>query len=66
MLQKQQRKFQVLMTKGVITDHQVQNWFSKFHSDNTSWRNEPRPGRSSDLDQDTLRELVECNQCKST
>ena len=52
--------------QGVITDRQVRNWFSKFRSGDTSLRDEPRPGRSSDLDQDALRELVECNPRKST
>ena len=40
-------------------------WFSKFHSGNMSLRDEPRPGHSSDLDQDALRELVKCNPHKS-
>ena len=50
--------------QGVITDCRVQNWFSKFCSGETSFRDEPRPGRSSDLDQDALNELVEWNLCK--
>ena len=32
----------------------------------SSLRDEPRPGNSSDLDQDSLRELLQCNQRKST
>ena len=35
--------------QGVLTDHQIQNWFSKFHSGNISLRDEFRPGYSSDL-----------------
>ena len=52
--------------QGVIIEHQVQNRFSKFHSDNTSLKNELWPGRSSDLDQYALRKLVECNLHRST
>ena len=47
--------------QGVITDNQVWNWFSKFHSSNTSFRDEPRPGWSSEFDEYALRELTECN-----
>ena len=50
--------------KGVITDLKFQSWFSKFHSGNTSLRDEPTPGHSSQPDQDALRELVECNPWK--
>ena len=44
---------------GVIIDHQVWNWFSKFYSSDNLLRDEARPGHSSDLDQDALRELAE-------
>ena len=37
--------------QGIITEHQVWNWFSKFHCGN--------PGHSSDFNQDALRELGE-------
>ena len=43
-----------------INDCWVWNWFSKFHSGNTSQRDEPRQGRSSDFD----LVLVECNPRK--
>ena len=41
-------------------------WFLKFCPSNTSLRDESRPGRSLDLDQDAWRELVECSQWIST
>ena len=44
--------------RGVITDFQVRNWISKLFPD------EYKPLYSSDLDQDTLRELVGCNPRK--
>ena len=47
--------------QGLIPNYQVQNWFSKLHSGNMSLRVESRRGCSSDLDQDVLRELVECS-----
>ena len=50
---------------SVITDHQVRNWFSKFHSGDTLLRDETRLGCSSNLDQDALRKFVECNPHKS-
>ena len=37
----------------VITDHQVRNWFTRFRLADMWLRDEPRPGHSSDLDQDT-------------
>ena len=52
--------------QGVITDYQIQNWFSKFCSDNTSLRDTPRKECWSDLSQGGLRELVECSPCKIT
>ena len=60
------KKINSVYDQDVITDHQVCNWFSKFHSGNKLLRDEPRPGCSSDIDQDALRELLECNQYKST
>ena len=38
----------------------------QIHSGYISLRDEPRPGHSSDLSQDTLRELEECNPRRST
>ena len=52
--------------QGVITDNQVHNWFSKFHFSNMSLRDKPTPGYITDLDQDALRELVECSSHKSS
>ena len=52
--------------QGIITEHQVQNWFSKFRSCDTAFRDEPRPWCSSIFDQDALSELVEWNICQST
>ena len=37
-----------------------------FHSGDTLLRDEFKPERSSDFDQNTLKELVECNLRKST
>ena len=51
------KKISGIYAQGVITDHQVWNWFSKFNSGNMSLRDGPRPGRSSDLDQDDLKGL---------
>ena len=31
-----------------------------------SLKNEPRPGRSSDFDDDVLKSLVKCSPCQST
>ena len=42
------------------------NRFSKFRSGDTCLRDETKPRRSLDHDQDTLRELVEWNLCNST
>ena len=49
-----------------ISDRAIQNWFVKFRSEDTSMKDEPRPGRSSDFDDDALKVLVECNPCQST
>ena len=57
---KQLRKFVVFITAKFETV------FSKFRSDDSSLRDEPSSGPSSDLDQDALRELVECNSHKNT
>ena len=47
--------------QGLITDWQVQNWFSKF-----CLSDESRSGCFSDVNQDAFRELMECNPCKNT
>ena len=60
------KKICSVCTQGVITDHQVRNWFSKFHSGDTALRDKLKPGCSLDLDQEALRDLVECNPLKST
>ena len=44
----------------------MRNWFVKFRSGDTSLKDEPRPGRSSDFDTEALKSLVECNACQST
>ena len=59
------KKICSIYDQGVITDRQFQNWFSKFHSDNTSLRDEHRTRCSSYLEQDALRELVEYNPHKN-
>ena len=60
------KKIFTVCSQGIISDSQIQNWFSKFRSGEMSLRDEPRLRRSSDIDQGTLRELVECNLHKST
>ena len=59
------KKISSVYGQGIITDHQFQICFLKFRSGDTSLRDQPRPKRSSDLGQDTLRELVEYNLRKS-
>ena len=52
--------------EGTITDRAVPNWFVKFLSGDSSLKDEPRPGRSSDFDTEALKSLVECNACQNT
>ena len=58
------KNFSNIYNQGVITDRQVQNWFTKIHSGDISLRDEPWQKRSSDLDGDALRKLVEYNPRK--
>ena len=51
---------------GTITNWAVRNWFVKFLSGDTSLKDEPRPGRSSNFDAEALKSLVECNARQST
>ena len=51
------KKMSSIYGQGVITDCQVRNLF-RFGE--TSMRDEHRPGRPSDLDQDALSKLVGC------
>ena len=44
--------------QSVKTDHPIKNWFSKFYSGDI---NELKPWRTSELDQDVLRKLLEYN-----
>ena len=50
--------------QGTITNRAVQNWFVKFHSGDTSLKDEP--GSSLDFDDEALKSLVECNARQST
>ena len=52
--------------QGVVTDHQVQNWFSKFSPGNRPLKDEHRQGSQPNFDQNAFRELGECNSRKST
>ena len=58
MLSELKNKIFDVYTQGVITDCQVQNWFSKFCPNDILLRDEPRSR--------WLKKLVECNSPKST
>ena len=60
------KKISSVYGQSVIPDHQVQNWFLKIHSGDTSLTDESRPGHLSDLNQEALRELLQCNLSKRT
>ena len=53
------RKFLMFYGQDVITDRQVRNWFSEFHTGDISLTVEPKPCHPSDLDEDSFRELIE-------
>ena len=53
-------------SQDVITYCHVWDWFSKLHSGDRSPRDESRPGCSSNIDQDALRELMPFNPHKNT
>ena len=53
------------MTNVLLPTAKSESGFQRFVL-TMSLRNKPRPECSSDFNQDTLRELVECNLCKST
>ena len=55
------KKIYSVYGQGDITNCQVWNWFSKYCFGNTSLRDESRPGYASLLNQEALRELVECS-----
>ena len=44
----------------------MRNWFVKFRSADTSLKDEPRQGHTSDFDTEALKSLVECNAHQST
>ena len=45
------KTFSSFYDQGVIANHQVQNWFSKFRFGDTLLRDKLRPERSSNLNQ---------------
>ncbi|XP_067126777.1 histone-lysine N-methyltransferase SETMAR-like [Centruroides vittatus] len=51
---------------GVISDRAVRKWFTKFRSGDFSLKDEERPGRSSDFDDDVLKVLIEQNPRQMT
>ena len=52
--------------QGVISDHQVRNWFSKYCFSNTPLRDKPSLGWSSDLNLDALKRIGRMQSTKST
>ena len=52
--------------EGLISDRAVRNWFAKFRSGDTSLKDEPRVGRSSNLDDNLLKTTLEQNPRRST
>ena len=48
------KKTSIVYGKGIITDCQVRNWFSKFHFGDLSQRNELKPGGTLDFYQDNF------------
>ncbi|XP_023237751.1 histone-lysine N-methyltransferase SETMAR-like [Centruroides sculpturatus] len=51
---------------GVISDRVVRKWFTKFRSGDFSLKDDERPGRSSDFDDDVLKALIEQNPRQTT
>ena len=49
---------------GVISDHQIKQWFLNFSLGDTLLRVEPTPDGASELDWNSFRESVECNPRK--
>lgn len=61
------RKICSIYDQRAITDHrQVQNWFTKFYSGKISSEDEPRQGYSLDVDEESLKSLVESNLQENT
>ena len=60
------KKISSVYGQGVIIDRPGRNWFSKFRSGDMPLKDKSWPERSSDLNQDDLREFVECNPRKNT
>ena len=52
--------------QDIVIDREVRNCFSKFPFSDNWFRDEHRPERISEHDQDALRELVKYNSSKST
>ncbi|KOX68336.1 Histone-lysine N-methyltransferase SETMAR [Melipona quadrifasciata] len=52
--------------EGLISDRAVRSWFAKFRSGDTTLKDEPRAGRSSDLDDNLLKAILEQNPRQST
>ena len=53
-------------SEGVITDRTMRNCFVKFCSGNMTLQDEPHAGRTSDIDDEELRQLIESGTHQST
>lgn len=60
------RKLCSVPGQGVIIAWQVQNWFEKFCSGETSSEDDPRLGCSPNFDDEAIKLLVDSNPQKST
>ncbi|CAK9796133.1 Histone-lysine N-methyltransferase SETMAR [Anthophora plagiata] len=52
--------------EGVVSERTVRNWFAKFRSGDISLQYEPKPGRSTDIDDHALKVLMEQNPRQTT
>ncbi|XP_029053578.2 histone-lysine N-methyltransferase SETMAR-like [Osmia bicornis bicornis] len=52
--------------EGVVSERTLRNWFAKFRSGDTSFQDEPKPGRSTDVDDNVLKVLVKQNPRQTT
>ena len=61
-----QKKLYDVYAEKSLTEHQCQHWFVRFHSGNFHLKDATRSGRSTEVDVDKIKAIIEYNRRSTT
>ena len=60
------KKLYYVYNEKSLTERQCQNWFTPFHTGDFYFKDAPRSGRPTEVDDDKIKEMIENNQLSTT